>query len=168
MCHKLVGAEVFKVKHIRKNGAVAFIPKYTLPHPSVTPRYDAEGERVYTPNWRRAAKCNLEFIDAVVEAVEKVQVRYSQVMNRFLRQLLILGCLQAEVVSGCSRAHISNVAMTYFRSLSRSYRIQVQAAGVGGKENIPVKQLSHSLRDAKSRVSTVLESTHRSPKSPTL
>lgn len=92
MCLKLVGAEMFKVKHIRQNGSIHFVPKYKLPHPtnSDTLHYNAEGEHLYSPNWRKAAKHSPHFINAVVDAVEKVKVRpYSQVINGYLEQLLM-------------------------------------------------------------------------------
>lgn len=81
MCNKLVGAEPIKVKHFR-NGSPYKATKYKLPHaanPGDMLRYNADGDRLYNPNWDVTAKhCdNSEYLNAVVRAVQKTQVCYS-------------------------------------------------------------------------------------------
>lgn len=77
MCYKLVGADLFKVKHVRKDGAVRFSQGYRLPDaakPGDMLRYNAEGDRLYNPDWRQTAKHNNDYLTAVVAAVENIQV----------------------------------------------------------------------------------------------
>jgi hypothetical protein len=50
--------------------------KYTLPDPDATPRQDASGTLLHNPQWKKPATSvvNRLFIDAVIDAVQSVQV----------------------------------------------------------------------------------------------
>jgi hypothetical protein len=78
----LVGADIFKTKFPRTNGAPHSKSQHRLPHPAQAndkPRYNSKGDVVYSPNWILGPKAdaNAKFIHAVVDAVQLVQVRQS-------------------------------------------------------------------------------------------
>lgn len=70
----LVGAVIYQIQKTRSNGKPYFVNKYTLPDTTGPPRYDANEQLLFRPEWILSARYNRDFIDAVVDAVGKVRV----------------------------------------------------------------------------------------------
>jgi hypothetical protein len=78
-CLSLVGADMFKVVHLQKNGCQMSLNKHTLPNPAGpndAPRYGFNNQLLYIPIWSLTVnhESNKDFINAAVKAVHNVKV----------------------------------------------------------------------------------------------
>ena len=75
-CRRLCGATEYTAVTMRQNSRPARRTKYTLPDPGAMPRRDGSGMLLHNPQWKKPTTniVNELFIDAVVDAVQLVQV----------------------------------------------------------------------------------------------